>query len=239
MSPATTVTLFLWPQVRAEHAEWPWIFQPTLWRQLAALVKPDPFLVAAGTSQPISLPFVGFEVWDLCLRAPHRSSSVFSFPCGPRTSQWREKAQVEEACLQEGTGRKRRDHLSAAQKQRNTDVCFLETFLPHQEQQWKPWTCEGMRTPVGSWWPWSWVSCYWLALGILNAGCTFEYSEMLWAYLWGQYLAFQCHSLGFSWSGWEKHGHLTKKEKNKLLQCAVGNYSWSLDQQHQPHVRSW
>lgn len=164
MSPATTVTLLLWPQVRAEHAEWPWIFQPALWRQSAALVKPDPFLVAAGTSQPISLPFVGFKVWDLCLRAPHRSSSVFSFPCGPRTSQWREKAHEEEGCLQEGSGGII-SQLPKSRGMRNTDVLFQETFPPHQEQQWKPWTCEGARTPVGSWRPWSWVSCHWLALG--------------------------------------------------------------------------
>ena len=28
----------------------------------------------------------------------------------------------------------------------NTDVWFLETFLSRQEQQCKPWTCEGART---------------------------------------------------------------------------------------------
>ena len=91
-----------------------------LWRQSAALAKPDPFLVAAGTSQPNPLPLVGFEVKGQYLKAPHRSSSVFSFPCGPRTSQGEKRPRWRTGVCrraQEGRG----DHLSAAQKQRRDE----------------------------------------------------------------------------------------------------------------------
>ena len=211
MSPATTVTLLLWPQVRAEHAEWPWIFQPTLWRQSAALVKPDPFLVAAGTSQPISLPFSrsGICVWE-----PLTGLHLSSFPVDPETLNGGKRPrkrrgvcrkEVEGSSLSCPKAEAWGTQMSGSRKLPNLTRSSNESRGPVKVQE-PLWAVggPGAESPATGW--------LW---GILNAGWTLEYPEMLWAYLWGQYLAFQCYRLGFSLSGWGEHGHLIKKKKKE------------------------
>lgn len=125
------------------------------WRQSAALAKPHPFLVAAGTSQPNPLPLVVFEVRGQYLKVPHRSSSVFSFPCGPRTSQGEKRPRWRTGVCrraQEGRG----DHLSAAQKQRRdeqTSGSWKLSYLTRNSSESRGPV--KVREPLGSWQPWS------------------------------------------------------------------------------------
>lgn len=58
---------------------------------------------------------------------------------------------MEEACSQEGTGRKRRDYLSAAPRQRNTGWSgSWKLFCLTRNSNESRGTCGGARTPVGS-----------------------------------------------------------------------------------------